>query len=154
MRSGSAHGEVRSVLLGAMACCVRGEMETAIELLNSHPGPDVPWGEIGVEMVRERITALAAVIQRDDVEVAEFVAASGVDVRARWVLQTACWEIAGDERSRSGYAELQKAAALHNAASAAMALTALVHAEAGLLGVEDARLAERLCLQEALAQTS
>lgn len=154
MNSGAKHGEVRSLLLGAMACCVRGETETAIELLASQSGPGVPWGEIGVAMVRERILALAEAIQRDAAEVAEFVAASGADVRARWVLQTACWEIAGDERCRSGYAELQKAPALHNAASAAMAITALVHAEAGLLGIDEGVLAERICLQEALAQVS
>jgi hypothetical protein len=144
--------EARAVLLGAVACCVRDELETALELLAEHVTPDVDWADVGVKLTKERIEALAVWLGRPVEHVASFVAIAGEDVRARWVLQTACWEIDGDEDAKTGRAELMKFTSLHNAVAGAMAIAGLIHAQAGMSTSSSAEIAQEICLSEALSR--
>jgi hypothetical protein len=151
MRLTGSTSEARSVLLGAVACCVRDELETALELLGDHVTPDVDWADVGVALTKDRIEALAVCVGRPVEDVAAFVAIAGEDVRARWVLQTACWELAGDSEAVAGRAELLKFSSLHNAVAGTMAIAGLVHAHAGMLSSSGAELAQEICLAEALS---
>jgi hypothetical protein len=144
--------EKRRAVLGAVACCVRDEMTDALDLLSeSYEESPNGWGEVAVELARERVQQLAEAVGRPVEHIAATLSDAADDVRARWVLQAACSELIGDRVA----AELARDAisrehGLHNAVASAVAVAGLLHAQAAMCGADAVALAQVLCLEEAL----
>lgn len=142
----------RRAVLGAVACCVRDEMTDALDLLSeSYTESPLGWGEVAVELARERVQQLAEAVGRPVEHIAATLADAADDVRARWVLQAACSELIGDENAaRLAHDAISREHGLHNAVASAIAVAGLLHAQAAMCGEDVEKLAQVLCLEEAL----
>lgn len=139
-------------MLGAVACCVRDEMDTALDLLQE-TYEEVPtgWDLVAVELTKERVAELAEAVGRPIEYIAATVSDAADDVRARCVLHAACAELVGDvEAAEIAKDALSRVHGLHNAVATAVAVAGLLHAQASMCGDDPEELAQIACLNEAL----
>ena len=149
---GNEISNMRSAVLGAVACCVRDEMDTALDLLTeSYEEAPRGWDLVAVALTKERVEELAQAVGRPVAHIAATVSDAADDVRARYVLHAACAELLGDEHTAEMARDaLSRVHGLHNAVATAVAVTGLLHAQAAMCGDDPMALAQLACLQEAL----
>jgi hypothetical protein len=148
----SPTSQMRSAVLGAVASCVREEMDDALELLTDiYAERPEGWGEVAVQLAKECVERLAGAVGRPVSHIAATLSDAADDVRAKWVLQAACAELVGDDLAADvAWDAIERQHGLHNAIASAIAVAGLLHAQASMCGHDVLVLAQGLCLDEAL----